>query len=328
MEAGAIVVCSWAPAGAAFPEEAAQALTLGRRVAAASGAPLGCLLLGPAPDEHAAAARRYGAGTVDRIPDERLTATSPDRSVAALAQYCAARRPSALLFSQTFDVRLLAPRLAGRLGCGVVMNGLGLTVENGRLLVEAASFGSATRSVYRFGAADPQIVALLPNAVLAEPAPDAATDGPVEEIAVDLDGVDERIRVVERAAAQGARLENARIIVAGGRGLRAAENFTLIEQLAEALGGVPGASRPIVDDGWVDAARQVGLTGKVVSPDLYIAAGISGASQHMAGCSAAKTIVAINADADAAIFRYARYGIVADALKVLPELIRLARGRD
>jgi inositol-phosphate phosphatase/L-galactose 1-phosphate phosphatase/histidinol-phosphatase len=121
------------------------------------------------------------------------------------------------------------------------------------------------------------------------------------------------------------RLEDAEIIVAGGRGLGSPQNFGLVEQLAEAVGGMPAASRPIVDDGWADSSRQIGLTGKSVRPRLYIAVGVSGASQHMAGCSAAKAIVAINRDADAAIFRHARYGVVGDCLEIVPELIRALR---
>ena len=121
---------------------------------------------------------------------------------------------------------------------------------------------------------------------------------------------------------EGPRIEDADIIVAGGRGLGAPENFRLVQELAAALGGMAGASRPIVDDGWAEPARQVGLTGKITRPSLYIAVGISGASQHMVGCAAAKTLVAINRDPDAAIFRYARYGIVGDCLEILPALIR------
>ena len=119
--------------------------------------------------------------------------------------------------------------------------------------------------------------------------------------------------------------EDSEVIIAGGRGLGSPENVKLLQELADVLGGMVGASRPIVDDGWIDASRQVGLTGKITRPNLYIAAGISGASQHMAGCAAAKTIVAINRDSDAAIFRYARYGIVDDCLEILPELIRAVK---
>jgi electron transfer flavoprotein alpha subunit len=144
---------------------------------------------------------------------------------------------------------------------------------------------------------------------------------------VDLSTVEERIRVVERAQAEGPRLEDAQIIVGGGRGLGSAANYQLVEELAEALGGMAAASRPIVDDGWADPSRQLGLTGKIARPALYIGAGISGASQHMVGCSAAKTIVAINNDPDAAIFRYARYGIVGDCLEILAELTRAVRER-
>jgi electron transfer flavoprotein alpha subunit len=163
----------------------------------------------------------------------------------------------------------------------------------------------------------------MPNATTPEPA-----TGPtptIENVAVDLTAVEERIRVVERKAEEGPRLEDAQIIVSGGRGLGSADKFALVEELAEALGGLAAASRPIVDDGWADSSRQIGLTGKIARPALYIAAGISGASQHMAGCAAAKTIVAINSDADAPIFRYARYGIVGDCLEVLPELTQALR---
>jgi electron transfer flavoprotein alpha subunit len=144
---------------------------------------------------------------------------------------------------------------------------------------------------------------------------------------VDLSGVEERIRTVEQTPEQGPRLEDANIIVAGGRGLGSADNFQHVEDLAEALGGMAAASRPIVDDGWADPSRQIGLTGKVARPALYIAAGISGASQHMAGCSAAKTIVAINRDPDAPIFRYARYGIVGDCVELLTELTSAVKAR-
>ena len=165
----------------------------------------------------------------------------------------------------------------------------------------------------------------MANATSPEPAPGATPT--INDFSVDLSSIDERIRVVERTPEQGPRLEDANIIVAGGRGLGSADNFQYVEALAEALGGMAAASRPIVDDGWADRSRQIGLTGKVARPALYIAAGISGASQHMAGCSAAKTIVAINRDPDAPIFRYARYGIVGDCIELLTELTNAVKAR-
>jgi electron transfer flavoprotein alpha subunit len=177
------------------------------------------------------------------------------------------------------------------------------------------------RAVYALAGSSTHVVALMPGGSV----PDSvAPTGKVtiHQVEVDLGAVEERIRVVSPAEAEGPRIEDAEIVVAGGRGLGTAANFRLIEELAAALGGIAAASRPIVDGGWVEPARQVGLTGKSVRPSLYVAVGVSGASQHMAGCSSAKTIVAINRDRDAAIFRYARYGIVGDCLEIVPELIR------
>ena len=147
-----------------------------------------------------------------------------------------------------------------------------------------------------------------------------------QRVSVDAAPARAGFELVSAPVAQGQRLEDAEIIVSGGRGLGKKENFELVKQMAEALGGMWGGSRAIVDDGWIDSSRQVGLTGKITRPGLYVALGISGASQHMAGCSAAKTIIAINKDPDASIFRYARYGVVGDCVELLPELIRAARG--
>ena len=169
------------------------------------------------------------------------------------------------------------------------------------------------------------MVSFIATAAVTEPG-DGAPVAP-ESVSLDLAGVEERVRVVEPARFEGPRLDDAEIIVSGGRGLGSADNFKLIEELASALGGQAGAARPLVDDGWVDSSHQVGLTGRITRPNLYVAVGISGASQHMAGCSAAGTIVAINRDAEAAIFQHARYGICGDALEILPELIRAAGAR-
>jgi electron transfer flavoprotein alpha subunit len=323
MSAAAVVVCTWgAPAS-----DAEEALTLGRSVAAALGRELRWLVLGPLPEGAAATAGRFGAAGIDHADDPKLRSFQPDAYVAALAQYCAESPPRLLLFTQTFDARVAVPRLAARLGVGVVMNAVGIDADGGMLRVTASAFGGDTRTVYELGGKAPHLVALGANAVTPAPQDGAGTSPVVRQVALDLDGAAERIRVVTPPTREGPRLEDAQTIVAGGRGLGEAANFTLIEELAAALGGVAGASRPIVDDGWTDSSHQVGLTGKITRPALYIAAGISGASQHMVGCAAAKTIVAINRDADAAIFKHARWGVVGDCLAILPELIRAAKER-
>lgn len=321
-----VVVCTWGLDRGALPPGVEEALTLGRGLAEALGAELVLLALGDLPADAQALAARHGARAVERAADPRLAAGEPDALVEALAQCCRASAPRALLFAQTFDARLVAPRLAGRLGAPIVMNVADASLENGRLVVTALAYGGDTRAVYEVAGEGMAILGVSTTAVRAQSTASATTP-PLTEVAVQLDAVPERVRIVARAEAKGPRLEDAGIIVSGGRGLGAREHYALIEQLAEALGGLAGASRPIVDDGWVDASRQVGLTGHITRPSLYVAVGISGASQHMAGCSAAKTLVAINSDADAAIFKHARFGIVGDCKQILPELIRAARER-
>lgn len=320
---GAIVAGTWRDGH----DDAPGLLTLARRLGAALDCDTAWLALRPALQDCEAIAARYGVREVHRLDAPALEGFQPDLYVEALAQYCLSEEPSVLLFSQTFDVRFIAARLAGRLRCGVVMNGLSVDVlEDGGLGVTASAYGGDTRATYVFGDRRPCIVSVMPNTL--KPQPAAAPSAPVErDITVDLCNVEERIRVVSPARGEGPRLEDAQVIVAGGRGLGNAANFALVEELAEALGGVAGASRPIVDDGWTDPSRQVGLTGKITRPALYIAAGVSGASQHMAGCSAAGTIVAINRDPDAPIFRYARFGAVGDCLEILPEMVKALQPR-
>lgn len=307
-------------------EEAEAALTLGRRVASGTGGELSWLVLGTANEDLAGVGARHGVDVIDRISHEQVDAGLPDATIDAIAQCCGTRPVALLLFCQTFDVRLVAPRVAGRLGGAVVMNAVDVVASStGGFEVAAAAYGGDTRVVYDVAGGRPCVAALLANAVTSEPVePSAATRPEVNVAAVDLDGVEERIRVVQAARAEGPRLEDAEIVVAGGRGLGTVENYALVEELAGMLGGLAGASRPLVDEGWIDSSRQVGLTGRITRPRLYLAAGISGATQHMVGCSASKTIVAINTDAEAPIFRHARYGIVGDCVEVLRELIRAA----
>jgi electron transfer flavoprotein alpha subunit len=311
-----VVACTW---GLDSAEEAAALLTVARRCGEVTWLSLGSL-----PDDASAIASRFGVARLQQIAGPKLESSASDARLEAFAQYCEQAQPRLILMNQAFDSRLIAPRLAGRLATAVAMNALDIEVRGDETRVSASAYGGDTNAVYALRGPAPHIVAVMSNTVAAEPAPTPTNPSP-EEFPVDLSGVLERVRVVTPAHAEGARLEDAQVIVAGGRGLGTSANFHLIEELAEAVGGMPAASRPLVDDGWTEASRQVGLTGRITRPALYFALGISGASQHMAGCSAAGTIVAVNHDPDAAIFRYAKYGIVGDCLEIIPELIAAVR---
>lgn len=315
-----VVLCTW---GNILEGGSQEALTLARKTAAAANLPLHWVVIGGVASDAAAIAADYGVQGLDVINDAKLADFGPDALVEALAQYVAQARPQTILFNQTSAARLIAPRLAGKLGVPVAMNAYAIEVSGAGLNVTATAFGGDTHVVYRL-AAPVNVIGVITTSIAAEAA--AAASSPARrDIAVNLASVDERFKVTVPAKVEGPRLEDAQIIVSGGRGLGSAQNYELVKQLADAMGGMWGGSRLIVDEGWITSARQVGLTGKITRPGLYLAAGISGASQHMAGCSAAKTIVAINKDPDASIYRYARYGIVADAVDVLPELIKLAK---
>jgi len=324
MTSNAVVVCTWGEDRDGLAPGAEEVLTLGHKLSGQLSCDLVWLTLGAAPDSSAALASRYGVSVLAQIEDAKLADIAPDAAVEALTQFAGQASPKALLFNQVAETRTIAPRLAGRLGGAVVMNGVDLAAEGGALKVTAAAYGGDTRQVYQLAGEGPHVIAIAANAVVPN-SPEAGSSPGNEAVSVDLSSVTERIKVIEAAKSEGPRLEDAEIIVSGGRGLGAVENYKLIRELAEALGGMAGASRPLVDEGWVDSSHQVGLTGKITKPVLYVAIGISGASQHMAGCGAAKAIVAINKDEDAAIFQHARLGVVGDALELLPELIRAAK---
>jgi electron transfer flavoprotein alpha subunit len=200
------------------------------------------------------------------------------------------------------------------------MDCIELDIDNAtkRLLATKPVYGGNALAVYGSDA-DPQIVTIRTKTMTA-PAPDASRKGEIINIAAGLDESAIRTRVVNRVVeeAAGIKIEDATRVVAGGRGIGSAEGFKQLEELTKLIKGALGASRPPCDSGWMPDTVQVGLTGKIIAPELYIAIAISGSSQHMSGCSGAKTIVVINKDKEANIFRYARYGVVGDWRKVLP----------
>ena len=319
----ALVYCSFDPGRDGLPAGAEEVLTLARKIATERGVDLDWLVVGPMPSGVEQAAAKHGVAHVDHIDDGALAESQPDVLVAAMEAYCSQHSPGLILMTQTFDSRLIAPRTAARVGAGVAMNAVDIAASSDGIVVTATAYGGDTRVEYEI--AGPAVVGVVSDPLLPEVA-SSPSSPETRSVAVDFSSVSERIRTVKKASSEGPRLEEAQIIVAGGRGLQESENYGLVEELASALGGMAGASRPIVDDGWTDSSHQVGLTGKITRPVLYLAAGISGASQHMVGCTAAKTLVAINTDADAAIFKYAQYGIVGDCLEVLPALTKAVKG--
>ena len=226
--------------------------------------------------------------------------------------------PDLILFGFTYDSREVAGRLAARLGVGQVSNAMDVSAEGGGFAASVPYFGGAKVATLKV-LNKPAIVLVRPKSFEASEAGGTAT---IEKIEPQKGDLSRAAKIVDRVVEAGekVKLEEATIIVSGGRGMQGPENFPLLEQLADALGAAVGASRAVVDAGWVPYAMQVGQTGKSVRPTVYIAAGISGAMQHTVGMKGSKFIVAINKDAEAPILKMADLGVVGDALKIVPKL--------
>jgi electron transfer flavoprotein alpha subunit len=234
-------------------------------------------------------------------------------------------QPDLILFAGTYASRDVAGRLAVKLDSPVIANGLDVAAD-GDITVTTSIFGATQVVRTKFDAKKPALALFRPKSFVAEPNGGSADVQHVEAV------VDERhrgARIVDsqQDVASGPKLEEAPVVVSGGRGLGDPKNFELLEQVAQLVGGAVGASRAVVDAGWVPYAMQVGQTGKTVKPTVYLACGISGAMQHTVGMKGAKNIVAINKDPEAPIFKLADLGIVGDTLKVLPQLIEELKAR-
>ena len=288
-----------------------ELLTLARSL----GEPV-AVAVGSGADQVADAVAEYGATTVYVAADADLDAVVTTPSVAALAQVVAQTSPVAVLVPSTADGKEVAARLAVRLGCGIITDAVGLGSD---LVAQQSVFGGSTLVSSRVSHGVP-VVTVRPNATAPEAAPASAT---TQQLALELSDADRGARVSERVAqARTGRpeLTEAAIVVSGGRGVGSPEGFSVIEALADALGAAVGASRAATDAGWYPHQFQVGQTGKTVSPQLYMANGISGAIQHRAGMQTSKTIVAVNKDPEAPIFDLVDYGVVGDLHVVLPQL--------
>ena len=285
------------------------------------------VVLSPEADQVTATLGEYGATTVyagsDAAYAELLLGGPGADVLAALAQE---HHPDVILFASSYAGRDVCGRLAARLDVPVVANVLDVSA-NGEVTVETSIFGASQNVTTKFEGGGPALVLVRPKSFAAEPAGGGAPQ--VVPVGAQVDEKHRAARVVERKAdvASGPKLEDAPVVISGGRGLGDPKNFELLEQLASLVGGAVGASRAVVDAGWVPYAMQVGQTGKTVKPTVYIACGISGAMQHTVGMKGSKNIVAINKDADAPIFKLADLGVVGDALKVVPQVIEEVKAR-
>ena len=247
---------------------------------------------------------------------------------AALASLIAEHSPDLVLFAQSYDGRDAVARLSAKLDRPVLTNGTALSVDGDTVVVGTAIFGGNTLVDTAFDGEGPFLAAIRPKSFAAEPSGGAAAE--VVAVAAPDAGRAGEAKVLERHVEEreGPKLEDAEVVVSGGRGIGNAEAFgPLVDELAKLLGGASGASRAIVDAGWVPYSKQVGQTGKVVKPKLYIALGISGATQHMVGMKGSDNIICVNKDGEAPIFGIADLGIVGDVHKVVPKLIEALKAR-
>ena len=291
------------------------------------GGEVAAVALGPDAEQAAAALGDHGAttvfvGTDPAYADVLMGGPGAD----ALAALVAEHQPDVVLFGGTYASRDVAGRLAVKLDVPVIANGLGIDVD-GDVTVHSSIFGATQNVATKFEAKRPAIAIIRAKSFAAEPSGGAAPA--VVQISTPVADKHRSARVVERLAdvATGPKLEEAPVVISGGRGLVDAKNFALLDQLAELVHGAVGASRAVVDAGWVPYAMQVGQTGKTVKPQVYIACGISGAMQHTVGMKGSKSIIAINKDPEAPIFKLADLGVVGDTLKVLPAVIEALQNR-
>jgi electron transfer flavoprotein alpha subunit len=310
-----VITIIWGNAGV---DRAAQGLLgAGRRLAESLQGKLCVTVLGQV-DESDVGAIQTVADTVLVVEDELLGAYNAENYLAALVAVCKRLSPRAVLLGNDTASQELAPRLAHRLGGSAAGDAVDVTVVDGRLRVTRGVYGGKATAVIAL-ARSPEVVWVRARALA--PAENRAP-GQVERIELGI-APDKRVRVLSRniEAKGGARLEDARLIVSGGRGLGGPEPFKRLQALADAIGAQMAASRAACDAGWVPPSWQVGQTGKKVAPELYLAIAISGASQHIMGIADSKVICAINRDPDAPIFKHCRFGLVEDYQKVIDPLL-------
>lgn len=297
-----------------------ELLGIGRKLADSLSEPLSAVLLGEKVSDAAKDVIAFGADNVYIVESPLLKDYVTDAYVGAMERLCQEVKPNILLMGQTAIGRDLAPRLAFRLGTGATLDCLDLKIDpQTKLMVQTKPvYGGNALAEVVCEKTRPQMATVRPKTMEALPRDDSRK-GEIINFDPRLDASKIRVKFLERVKekVEGVKLEDASVIVCGGRGMGGPDAFGPLRELAQLLGGAVGATRPPCDNGWVPPTLQIGLTGKIVSPTLYIAVAVSGASQHLSGCSGAKNIIAINKDPEANIFKVARYGVVGDYKKIL-----------
>lgn len=250
------------------------------------------------------------------------TAVDCDTLTEVLSETIKEQNPDIVLLANTALAKDIAPRIAGRLDLGCVSDVMGMDKTDGKVIYTRPAYGG---TVLEHIEVDGIAVATVRNGSFPKPEEASKADITEKNIEISADVVKAKIVDTIKEISESVNLEEAQVIVSGGRGMGSVENFKLVEELARVLGGVVGATRPAIEDGWISRAHQVGQSGKIVAPKLYIACGISGATQHTSGMSGSNYIVAINKDGDAPIFEIANIGIVGNAAEILPVMIEEMR---
>jgi electron transfer flavoprotein alpha subunit len=294
-------------------------LTLARKLSNETGSPIVSVIIGHDIGTLAEKIANYGVSEIITCQDESLSLYQPEAYTKIMADIVKSENASIVLMGATFMGKDLAPRLAARLNAALATDCISIKATGDDLKIVRPMYAGKVRATIRLKS-DIKILTIRPNVYLAERAVVSAN---VKDHPADPGEIKSKVTEVSTGSGDKLDVTEADIIVSGGRGLKGPENFHLISDLVQKLGAAQGASRAVVDAGWRPYEEQVGQTGKTVSPSLYIAIGISGAIQHLAGMSSSKYIVAINKDPEAPIFKIADYGIVGDLFDVVPKMLEL-----
>lgn len=292
-----------------------EVLTTGRRAADELGQELCAVLVGRDVSNLVPSLAEYGADKVYLMEDDALEQYTTDGYAAAIGQLIEEYKPYAVLLGYTVNGRDLAAQISQKCKTGLMSDCVDMIIENGQLVFKRPIYAGKAFARVFCPEARPVMATIRPNSFMPE---QNKKDAEVIKVSVSINGIRQQVKDIIRQVSERPELTEANIIISGGRGIKGPENFKLLEDVADTLGAAVGASRAAVDAGWAPHSMQVGQTGKTVSPTLYIACGISGAIQHLAGMGSSKCIVAINKDPEANIFKVADYGIVGDLFEVLP----------